>query len=248
MSKENGLSRRSFVATATAAVASPLLPVASARTVASDPAASLVPVPQAAQQPPSFGYLTYLEYSDGEAPFAFSGKPNRSDRVFHASRVERFRFVPLDTPKRYEVVCAKWYEKFGCEWDWMDRSRRGKDFLTCDPQPELCPGLPTSLVQLPAVLGFGCELKDCESVGRADGFMTVAEYNRDALRDDPEDIRDWWVLVELGEPPAEVDYAHYSIDKQGVGAVTRSIHAPVRVVIPTADELAQYAIAEGGAA
>jgi hypothetical protein len=115
------------------------------------------------------------------------------------------------------------------------------------------PKRPASLVDVPPEADVSIELYGMRRLmTREAAFAEVARRNREWLErillgdhdidaDSQKDALLWLVVVEYGRA-VQSPYVHTQLLVGRVGEEVRHIQHPVRVAIPTADELAQYAM------
>jgi hypothetical protein len=104
--------------------------------------------------------------------------------------------------------------------------------------------LPEHPLDLPDWKGIRIDTDEFYGLGalfkREDGLTEVARLNRDALEEHGGDVagEDWFLLIELGRKLRTLVYI--DIHANGIGEESRSVNFPIRLVVPTADEVAKY--------
>lgn len=239
------ITRRSFVAATAGAIAVPNLPARG------DGA-----FPQRPLADDDFYYLHRGEHhlcSLSDEP-RISGNPFDEDLKPGGQRkTTRRRFLPLGAAARFIVVTLEWehtignypesYKARGFDerqqaFDRMYVAAKSRDL----PEPESFVAVPPGLVQTTEH-----DWNACPRLTREAALHAAAEANRETWNameagDDFEGMY-WNVVVELGEPcEAAPGVIRVEFAESGVGVMTENRDIPVRVVIPTAAELARYAI------
>jgi hypothetical protein len=174
---------------------------------------------------------------------------------------EKYRFVrrlfePLGAAERFRVVCSDWHIRDRKDARRFIQLSQEEQVRECQTEAEEFArrGDPASLIELPPGLDCNCELTDDDPLlTREAGLAEVAEINARSIAEWPNTLGfgkqpDWAMLIELGEPIGSGCISP-DIEANGIGCETRTLDWPIRVVRPTDEELARYAIEwEGGAA
>ena len=183
--------------------------------------------------------------------------PTREDATkfdfLSRSKVKRYEFVPLAADRRFRVFLTEWRSNFKIDQE-VRKSNEAR-FYHAWGEADAKHGLPKSLLSIPQGFAHNYEWHylDKEIVTREEGFAEVARLNANesASAEWPQvRCREWYVLAELGEP-LKMPLTAIELAPNGVGSEVRHIEIPLRLVLPTADELARYpftAKLKGGAA
>lgn len=169
-------------------------------------------------------------------------------------KVKKIDFVPVDTENRYVIVTTVWcpvsppdfegaedkdcYSRY---YNWFRKHVEGR--LEHLPRP-------TSLVDVPACIIDPGSTWDRGGIfkSRDEALAYAAEQNAKL------DYRDWFVIAEIGAP-VEQSYCEVILSPDtSIGTVENVTRWPIRLVLPTDEELARFPVpataqaAKGGAA
>lgn len=237
------LSRRSLLAGAAAAAAI-ILPLPKGSALAR------YPLPR-----PSNEFcllLTLRGRSQRLLPYSFHASKGDAEDYhgYHRTgqvRYEMHPFIPMAADARFFVLEIEW-DLASCSHLTMRRVRdvrRGDKFwdLWAEAREEM--PLPTSLIDLlPGISGMASytDEGDCGPLTRADALKEAARLNDELLDDGYKLGMAWNVVVELGEQPLPPDL-NVELEANGIGSWEYTAKRPIRLVRPTADELALYPVA-----
>jgi hypothetical protein len=160
-------------------------------------------------------------------------------------KTKRYRFEPLDSPARFDVAVAEWeppreralpknFRKLSDE----QRDAYLREEAIAARERAIDP--PTSLVAFPPKKDFYSEMAEGPLLTRAESLTEVARLNRKQFESGNFE-EEWYVAVEVGVRPAS-GLVTISMSYNGMGGASVYGDRPVRLVMPTAAELAKYAV------
>ena len=106
---------------------------------------------------------------------------------------------------------------------------------------QLPPAPPTTALDYALSYGYLETSKGDEQYDtRADVLDAVADWNTALMRGETDDD-DWALAVEVGEPIDVLQFDTPEVYFDGLGLQTQHVYRPIRLVRPTAAEIADYA-------
>lgn len=262
-------SRREFIATAAAASLLPLIPGTAKPIPTPQPVPGTIPL-WLVEHPAEQAW----EAIDGHYPSRLLAEQSIEKRG--RSKEQTIRQVACPSSGRvFRVVSVRW-ARYEDELDTLalhktnhrlfpfaEFPERLRDVMTETGLPEArvladvekclaagrdwAPRPPRHLLDLPDVIMIGMteqSTEDGDYACRQEAMQHAADLNREQL-EAGEIPEEWHFVLEIGEPIEKVGFADYTFSGE-IGVENRSTYRPVRVVRPTADEIAQYGQAVAG--
>lgn len=161
------------------------------------------------------------------------GKPCKNEYF------RRRSFQPLEAEERYRLIDSRWR---AMPWESKNASDLARTRGTIH-ELWLATPRPTSFVAVPPIREFeNCfEFSDVPPMTRAKALEAAAAANGAAFSDEEVGPGSAWLLiVELGHGMARI--VDLELEENGMGIETRKEQQPFRLVMPTAEELAKYAV------
>ncbi len=153
----------------------------------------------------------------------------------------RMRFVPLKSAARFILVDVSWTVPHPFVMGESEEEREARDEQWRQARSVL-PG-PAHALDIPVEFEASPSGPECDEDiprTREQAFADAARLNAAAPHDDNERAT-WWVVFELGEPLENVNVALRTINP-GRGEIERTVTQPMRIVTPTAAEVAKFAV------
>jgi len=230
------MDRRTFVATSAAAGAATALPALAGSRQAK------YPIPA-----PSNDYCVNVKEHGPDRIYPTLAEAKESLSYRHDKpRFEMRPFEPLDNPIRFRVIRVEWElpspHELGLGHLADARFHRLYE-IRREATDEMLPYVNSLIDVFHGIAGHDEFWDDDapEVYDRATGLAVVAERNAAVL---DEDNLDWHVLIEIGKP-LSLPLNTITLCANGIGTFDEMQTYPVRLVRPTASELASYPLPDG---
>jgi hypothetical protein len=245
------MERRDFLATLAAPVA--LLPFYPGVEAPADVAIVAPPTVGAVEEPPLFFYVSTEETQGGEelldeivtSPTEIEYRRKNCYVGGEGTRYRRVRFVSLNREDRFAVCATAWSAGIP-DFRVFDHSKpehRAAFIAYHEAKKTMAP--PSSLLDVPAVIeNHSSEwTQDSFPLSRPDAMKKAAYLNeRSILNGWIEQRPEWYVVVELGTPISRA-FCDIDFDRNGFGVLKRERQWPLRLMRPTAEEMARFPVA-----